>query len=398
MNFLKILLLSSVFLFTNCSLVNDKLISRSEKKNENIEDNNSEEQEQEKEQDIVMERVYIEDEKDISSQEGLQGDIKNQGNIEDYPNLADVPNRPDPTISEQEQNEIIKSIEGKSQLEPMPNISVKTQEIQAPDVQTSFNETKERNFENNLYKDPDSSIRNILDSKLNEIENFKPAPSTNDPNMTQEEYELHALAKELKNIDTKEKIDKVEEKIKKNDLYYTPQDIDEILGLKSSSIKKEKIIKKEEVAIKKKKNVNEEISKQVIIDKETEITKTTIGDREVPVARVTFNHGSVQLSNDDILKIKNVANLFIQNEGKKIVIVGHASSRTNYDMDLTEHALVNFNISLERARKVMRQFSSIGLNSKNIELVAMSDAKPLYAEIMPSLEAANRRAEIFIKY
>ena len=398
MNFLKILLLSSVFLFTNCSLVNDKLISRSEKKNENIEDNNSEEQEQEKEQDIVMERVYIEDEKDISSQEGLQGDIKNQGNIEDYPNLADVPNRPDPTISEQEQNEIIKSIEGKSQLEPMPNISVKTQEIQAPDVQTSFNETKERNFENNLYKDPNSSIRNILDSKLNEIENFKPAPSTNDPNMTQEEYELHALAKELKNIDTKEKIDKVEEKIKKNDLYYTPQDIDEILGLKSSSIKKEKIIKKEEVAIKKKKNVNEEISKQVIIDKETEITKTTIGNREVPVARVTFNHGSVQLSNDDILKIKNVANLFIQNEGKKIVIVGHASSRTNYDMDLTEHALVNFNISLERARKVMRQFSSIGLTSKNIELVAMSDAKPLYAEIMPSLEAANRRAEIFIKY
>ena len=398
MNFLKILLLSSVFLFTNCSLVNDKLISRSEKKNENIGDDNSEEQEQEKEQDIVMERVYIEDEKDISSQEGLQGDIKNQGNIEDYPNLADVPNRPDPTISEQEQNEIIKSIEGKSQLEPMPNISVKTQEIQAPDVQTSFNETKERNFENNLYKDPDSSIRNILDSKLNEIENFKPAPSTNDPNMTQEEYELHALAKELKNIDTKEKIDKVEEKIKKNDLYYTPQDIDEILGLKSSSIKKEKIIKKEEVAIKKKKNVNEEISKQVIIDKETEITKTTIGDREVPVARVTFNHGSVQLSNDDISKIKNVANLFIQNEGKKIVIVGHASSRTNYDMDLTKHALVNFNISLERARKVMRQFSSIGLNSKNIELVAMSDAKPLYAEIMPSLEAANRRAEIFIKY
>ena len=398
MNFLKILLLSSVFLFTNCSLVNDKLISRSEKKNENIGDDNSEEQEQEKEQDIVMERVYIEDEKDISSQEGLQGDIKNQGNIEDYPNLADVPNRPDPTISEQEQNEIIKSIEGKSQLEPMPNISVKTQEIQASDLQTSFNENKERNFENNLYKDPNSSIRNILDSKLNEIENFKPAPSTNDPNMTQEEYELHALAKELKNIDTKEKIDKVEEKIKKNDLYYTPQDIDEILGLKSSSIKKEKIIKKEEVAIKKKKNVNEEISKQVIIDKETEITKTTIGDREVPVARVTFNHGSVQLSNDDISKIKNVANLFIQNEGKKIVIVGHASSRTNYDMDLTKHALVNFNISLERARKVMRQFSSIGLNSKNIELVAMSDAKPLYAEIMPSLEAANRRAEIFIKY
>ena len=97
-------------------------------------------------------------------------------------------------------------------------------------------------------------------------------------------------------------------------------------------------------------------------------------------------------------KIKEVANLFIQNEGKKIVIVGHSSSRTNHDMDLTKHALVNFNMSLERARKVMTEFSTIGMNSQTIELVAMSDAKPLYAEIMPSLEAANRRAEIFIQY
>ena len=46
----------------------------------------------------------------------------------------------------------------------------------------------------------------------------------------------------------------------------------------------------------------------------------------------------------------------------------------------------------------MKEFSTIGFNSTNIELVAMSDASPLYAEIMPSLEAANRRAEIFIQY
>ena len=64
-------------------------------------------------------------------------------------------------------------------------------------------------------------------------------------------------------------------------------------------------------------------------------------------------------------KIKKVANLFYKNEGKKIVIVGHSSSRTNYDMDLTKHALVNFNISLERARKVMKEFSTIGLNSQS---------------------------------
>ena len=104
------------------------------------------------------------------------------------------------------------------------------------------------------------------------------------------------------------------------------------------------------------------------------------------------------MSGSDLSKIKQVAELFIQNEGKKIVIVGHSSSRTNYDMDLTKHALVNFNISLERARIVMKEFSTIGLNSQKIELVAMSDSNPLYAEIMPSLEAANRRAEIFIQY
>ena len=50
------------------------------------------------------------------------------------------------------------------------------------------------------------------------------------------------------------------------------------------------------------------------------------------------------------------------------------------------------------ARIVMKEFSTIGVNSQKIELVAMSDSNPLYAEIMPSLEAANRRAEIFIQY
>ena len=154
----------------------------------------------------------------------------------------------------------------------------------------------------------------------------------------------------------------------------------------SNQLKKESdLIKKAEI-------------KETTIKETTIIEKKKIEEREIPVARVTFNHGSSHLSGSDLSKIKQVAELFIQNEGKKIVIVGHSSSRTNYDMDLTKHALVNFNISLERARIVMKEFSTIGLNSQKIELVAMSDSNPLYAEIMPSLEAANRRAEIFIQY
>ena len=398
MKFLKILLLSSTLLYANCSLVNDKFVSKNKNKNDKSQeeeitkDQNNKSQEEE----IAMERVYIENDKekkDVQIQEGLQGDAEFQNNTE-YPNLADVPTRPDPAISLEEQEDIVKNLENNSQLEPV--LSEPVIEAEVPNLETSFNQEKLRNSKKkNRNLNPsnfDDSIRNIQLSKLNEIDSFKPAAKNlKDENMDEQEKELHDLARGLKDIKTSEEINKVEEKIKKNNLYYTPQDIEKILGLKASRIDKEKELSKKAI-----KNKNE-------IEKKQDIQETTVIDKkmdvnEVPVARVTFNHGSSQLSDEDLRKIKEVANLFIQNEGKKILIVGHSSSRTNYDMDLTKHALVNFNMSLERARKVMTEFSTIGMNSQTIELVAMSDANPLYAEIMPSLEAANRRAEIFIQY
>ena len=384
MQSLKILMLSSIFLFANCSLINDKFFSKSDK----APNDNSEEQE------IVMERVYIEDEKEekkiVQKQEGLQGDTEYQDNIE-YPNLADVPTRPDPSISLEEQDSIIKNLENDNfQLEPMPSKPVIEDKVSS--IEKNYNRKKAQTLDDEfqLYEDTGNYIRNLQISKLDEIKNFRPDPSysKNQTIIEDDEKELHSLARELKNIKTPEQINKVEERIKKHDLYYGPKDIEKILGLKgldSEEEKNEAIVKK--ANIKKKQNIAE-----------TKIIEKKIEEREVPVARVTFNHGSSQLSDEDLLKIKKVANLFYENKGKKIVIVGHASSRTNYDMDLTKHALVNFNISLERATKVMSEFSTIGLNSQKIELVAMSDAKPLYAEIMPSLEAANRRAEIFIQY
>ena len=389
MKFLKILLLSSTLLYANCSLVNDKFFSKNKNKNDKSQeeeiakDQNNKSQEEE----IVMERVYIEDDKekkDVQIQEGLQGDAEFQNNTE-YPNLADVPTRPDPAISLEEQEDIVRNLENNSQLEPVQSEPVIEAEV--PNLEKS-----KKKYRNLNPSNTDDSIRNIQLSKLNEIDSFKPAAKNlKDENMDEQEKELHDLARGLKDIKTSEEINKVEEKIKKNNLYYTPQDIEEILGLKVNKIDKEKELPKKAI-----KNKNE-------IEKKQDIQETTVIDKkmdvnEVPVARVTFNHGSSQLSDEDLRKIKEVANLFIQNEGKKIVIVGHSSSRTNHDMDLTKHALVNFNMSLERARKVMTEFSTIGMNSQTIELVAMSDAKPLYAEIMPSLEAANRRAEIFIQY
>ena len=384
MQSLKILMLSSIFLFANCSLINDKYFSKSDK------DSNDKSEEQE----IVMERVYIEDEKEekkiVQKQEGLQGDTEYQDNNK-YPNLADVPTRPDPSISLEEQDSIIKNLENDNfQLEPTPSVPVSEGKVSS--IKKNYNRKKAHTLDDEfqVYEDTNNYIRNLQISKLDEIKNFRPDPSysKNQTIIDDDEKELHSLARELKNIKTPEQINKFEERIKKNDLYYGPKDIEKILGLKgldSEEEKNEAIVKK--ANIKKKQNIAE-----------TKIIEKKIEEREVPVARVTFNHGSSQLSDEDLLKIKKVANLFYENKGKKIVIVGHSSSRTNYDMDLTKHALVNFNISLERATKVMSEFSTIGLNSQKIELVAMSDAKPLYAEIMPSLEAANRRAEIFIQY
>ena len=385
MKSLKILMLSSVFLFTNCSLIHDKFFSNSNQ--------TTNEKSKEQEQEMDTEIVYIEDKKEVKKvekKEGLQGDAEYQNNLE-YPNLADVPQRPDSSISLEEQDNIVKNLENNSQLQPVPSETVVEKKVS--NIETTFNDTtisKKKYNGARSYVDTKNSIKDIQISKLEQIEDFKPdsSSSKNQAVISDEEKELHSLAKELKNIKTQEQIIEVEDKIKKNDLYYTPQDIDEILRIKKRSkleVKKEVIAKKKDIP-----NIKNNV--------ETKIIEKRIEEREVPVARITFNHGSTQLTDEDLSKIKKVANLFYENEGRKIVIVGHASSRTNHDMDLTKHALVNFNISLERARKVMREFSTIGLNSQKIELVAMSDAKPLYAEIMPRLEAANRRAEIFIQY
>ena len=385
MKSLKILMLSSVFLFTNCSLIHDKFFSNSNQ--------TTNEKSKEQEQEMDTEIVYIEDKKEVKKvekKEGLQGDAEYQNNLE-YPNLADVPQRPDSSISLEEQDNIVKNLENNSQLQPVPSETVVEKKVS--NIETTFNDTtisKKKYNGARSYVDTKNSIKDIQISKLEQIKDFKPdsSSSKNQAVISDEEKELHSLAKELKNIKTQEQIIEVEDKIKKNDLYYTPQDIDEILRIKKRSkleVKKEVIAKKKDIP---------DIKNNV----ETKIIEKRIEEREVPVARITFNHGSTQLTDEDLSKIKKVANLFYENEGRKIVIVGHASSRTNHDMDLTKHALVNFNISLERARKVMREFSTIGLNSQKIELVAMSDAKPLYAEIMPRLEAANRRAEIFIQY
>ena len=316
---LKILMLSSIFLFANCSLINDKSFSKSDK------DSNDKSEEQE----IVMERVYIEDEKEekkiVQKQEGLQGDAEYQNNIE-YPNLADVPTRPDPSISLEEQDSIIKNLENDNfQLEPKPSKPVIEDKVSS--IEKNYNRKKAQTLDDEfqLYEDTDNYIRNLQISKLDEIKNFRPDPSysKNQTIIDDDEKELHSLARELKNIKTPEQINKFEERIKKNDLYYNPKDIEKILGLKGLDSKNVVIAKKTNIS--KKQNIAE-----------TKIIEKRIEEREVPVARITFTHGSSQLSDDDLSKVKKVAKLFDEKSKIKSKIKDVAWLHKLYDLDFFE--------------------------------------------------------------
>ena len=182
MKFLKILLLSSTLLFANCSLINDKFISKSNKNKKSQEEEVAKDQNNElPEEELIVERVYIEDEKkkkDGEIQEGLRGDSEFQNNTE-YPNLADVPTRPDPAISLEEQEDIVRNLENNSQLEPVPSETVI--EDRVSNLETSFNQeeekvrNKKKKYRNINPSDTVASIRDVQLSKLNEIQSFKPS-------------------------------------------------------------------------------------------------------------------------------------------------------------------------------------------------------------------------------
>ena len=397
MKVFKILSLSTCVFLANCSLIDDKFFSKSKDKPEE----NNEQQE------IVTERVY-EDKKAIvkdlekpSNEDFLAGDIQEE---EDYPNLANVPQRPDESVSIEEQKKIIKDLkeENIENLDSIKSFPIEEKILSESEV-TKFNEIDEENkLKNNLERT--KSIRDIQNQKLVEYKSYKPKSSNNKPYVRDEEEEdLHKLAESLKNIKSEDEVIKLEEKIQKKDLNYSPTEIANILGVRGLDDSSMDSLKTHELKTKKhseKQVANEQVANEKVANNnETkDLSSKNHFKRDVPIASISFPHGSSKLTNTDLEKIKNIIKTFNENNGRKLIIVGHSSSRTVYDMELTKHALVNFNMSLERATVVMNQFSTIGLESEKMEMIAMSDAEPIYPEIMPSLEAANRRAEIFIQY
>ena len=391
MKFFKILSLSTFVFLANCSFLDDKFFSESKDKPEE----NNEQQE------IVTEKAY-EDEKPIvkdleksSNEDFLAGDIQE----EEYPNLANVPQRPDESVSIEEQKKIIKDLKDENieNLDSIKSFSIEEKNLSESEV-TKFNEIDEENkLKNNLERT--KSIRDIQNQKLVEYKSYKPKLLNNKAYVRDEEEEdLHKLVESLKNIKSEDDVIKLEEKIQKKDLNYSPTEIANILGVRGLDDSSMDNFKTHELKTKKpseKQVVNEKVANNNEIK---DLSSKNHFKRDVPIASISFPHGSSKLTNKDLEKIKNIIKMFNENKGRKLIIVGHSSSRTIYDMELTKHTLVNFNMSLERATVVMNQFSTIGLENEKMEMIAMSDAEPIYPEIMPSLEAANRRAEIFIQY
>lgn len=121
-----------------------------------------------------------------------------------------------------------------------------------------------------------------------------------------------------------------------------------------------------------------------------------VNARSVKVATVLFGNGSSQLSPRARQVLDQVASLY-KSKGGVVRVVGHASSRTR-TMDPVKHTMVNFKVSVARADAVARHLLQRGVAKDRIAVGAVSDADPQFYEVMPTGEAGNRRAEVYIDF
>jgi len=116
----------------------------------------------------------------------------------------------------------------------------------------------------------------------------------------------------------------------------------------------------------------------------------------IKVATILFDNGSAKLKPRDRRILRKVS-AFHRKRGGTVRVVGHASSRTR-NMDAVRHKMVNFRISAQRVDSVARELASLGIPSDKIVVAAHSDEEPVYYEVMPSGEAGNRRAEVYLDF
>ena len=113
------------------------------------------------------------------------------------------------------------------------------------------------------------------------------------------------------------------------------------------------------------------------------------------VAIIYFSYGSTALNRNDREVLHGVAELQ-KLHGGTVRVIGHASARTGTS-DSVRHRLANFETSLQRANAVAAQLVRLGVAREKVAAEAKADSQPVYHEFMPTGEAGNRRAEIFLE-
>jgi outer membrane protein OmpA-like peptidoglycan-associated protein len=114
----------------------------------------------------------------------------------------------------------------------------------------------------------------------------------------------------------------------------------------------------------------------------------------IRVATVRFNSGSARLGANDERALLRVAALY-RSRGGRVTIVGHASGEGRTAS--VRHEMANLTVSMDRAAAVARALERHGVPADRIEITALSDNDPVARETGPAGEAANRRADVFLR-
>ena len=112
------------------------------------------------------------------------------------------------------------------------------------------------------------------------------------------------------------------------------------------------------------------------------------------VATILFSNGSSRVGKGDRRVLRRVVSQY-RKTGGMLRIVGHASRRSGTNDPLL-HKMANFQVSAARAERVARELVKMGVKASKLFVGSVADHEPRYYEYMPSGEAGNRRAEIFI--
>jgi outer membrane protein OmpA-like peptidoglycan-associated protein len=129
----------------------------------------------------------------------------------------------------------------------------------------------------------------------------------------------------------------------------------------------------------------------------------TGGDSAAPeyrtqmIATIYFPDGGASLTERDRGILRQVAEIYRRDQGRRVVVVGHSSTSGAKGSE-SEQALVNYKVSLDRAAAVGQGLLAHGVALEEIVVDARGARQLKYSEETPAGEAGNRRAEIFLQY